>query len=158
MALTTTFRAGSLGYNNILSTDSSGSTTDILGPLTLTQIYNNGTGANQADRAFREIRTLSTASYTYLLSALAGSQGFLKCKLLFVQVDPTSAGTLEIAPGGTNGWTGLTIGQPLVAGSMVLITWPTITGAAVAAGTTEQITFTATGAVTYTAVFVGAST
>lgn len=158
MPLTTTLRAGTLGYTNVIATDDSGSTTDVLGPITIQQIYNNGTAANQADKAFREKRTLTGAAQTYLLSALAGSQGFLKAKLMFVQVDPTSTGSLAIAPGVSNGWPGLTLGRPLVAGSNLLITWPTIGGAAVAAAATEQVTFTATGAVTYIVTFIGAST
>jgi hypothetical protein len=158
MDLSVQLQNGTIGYTYTTSSDSGGTTTDVFGPIILRALWSYGTAANQANLAYRDYQVRSTAK-TYTLSALPGGIALAKNKLLFVQVLTTNTvanATLAIAPGGTHGWAGATIGVPLVAGSILLVTWPTLAGAAVVASTTDQITFTpAGGNVEYVAAFVG---
>lgn len=153
MALSVQFQNGQLQYSNVTASDAGGTTTDTFGPIVVRTLLSDGTGANQANKASRDFHSLTDASTTYTLSALPGSQGLAKARMLFVQV--LTGGTLAILPGTSNGWPGVTIGTPLVAGSILLVTWPAVAGAAVGSGATDQIKFTAVGAVTFIAAFVG---
>jgi hypothetical protein len=158
MALAAQLHNGTIQYSNTTSTDSGGNTTDVFGPIVMRALFADGTLANQANQAYRDYQLLTNTTHTYTLSALPGSQSIVKMRMLFVQVlttNTTSGSTLAIAPGGTHGWTGVTIGTPLVAGSMLLITWPALAGGSVVASTTDQITFTVSGTTEYIATFIG---
>jgi hypothetical protein len=151
------FQSGNLSYTNKTEVDLGGAIVDTLSTQIIQIIFGDGTGNNEANRAYRDYRTLTDASITYTLSALPEEQGVTKQKFLFISVKSDSTGTLAVAPGATNGWPGLTIGRPLVPGSIVIISWPTAAGAAVVGGATDTITFTAVGTVTFLAVMIGVS-
>jgi len=64
---------GVVSYTNVIESDAGGTVTDALTNQILRITFWPGTDTDQADRAYRDQRTLpSTTSTTYTLSALPG--------------------------------------------------------------------------------------
>lgn len=147
-------------YNNVSQSDANGSTVDQFSLANFQQNFASGTAASQVDRAFRDTTTLVSTTKTYTLSALPGSIAMIKVRKLLIYVTSAigSGATGILTFGSSNGWTN-GIGGPitLLPGSIVLLTWPALAGAAVVSGSNDQFKITSTGTLAYTLSIEGTS-
>lgn len=153
---TSTFSLNS-SFSNPISSDDSGSTTDNSAQIAYTMKYAAGTAARQIDRAYHKVVTLANSAVdTITLSALPGTQSMAKVRKLIYRVT-SATGSISVAPAASQGWSnglgGAIVVQP---GGILAITWPDA-GAAVASGSNDKVSATATGAVTFRVEVEGTS-
>jgi hypothetical protein len=153
MGLTTRIQGGTFSFTNVISPDSSGSSTDASSPQNLNFNLADGILVNQANKPFREYRTLTTATYTYTLSALTNAP-LAKFKFGLVVVSADSTGSLAIGPGDTDPFTKWSAAD-LRAGAYSIYFNPSLAAAAVASGSADKLKFAATGLVNYFVVLIG---
>ena len=133
----------------------------------LTQLL-DGTGADQANQAFSDERTLAPSTNEdldlsgVLTDAFGASIAFTSIKAMVVIADETNGDNIEIGGATTNGfisWAGAADDKVVIpAGGMFVITAPDAAGFAVTAGTADLLRIAnadAGGAATYQIVLIG---
>lgn len=155
MATVNAVLRGSFNYESPVVT-SSGSLVDSFDQQKFDFLPGSGTAAAQCDLAFRDAQSITGSAVTYTLSALPNSAAMARVVLIYVQLLPGTTGTLAITPGATHGWTKFAMAD-LGLGDFVVGYWKTAAAAAVVSGTTDQLTFTATGLVNYRLALLGRS-
>lgn len=130
-------------------------------------IFSNGTGANQASNVWGDERTLLTATNEDLdlasgglSNGLGSSLTFTEVKAIIIHALPTNTGNLVVTRPAANGVPFLLAagdGFTLKPGGLFVITDPSDAGIAVTAGTGDLININnATGASqTYTVIIIG---
>lgn len=116
-----------------------------------TQLFGNGTGANQASQQFYDSRTL-VASATEnldlagsLTNAFGATITFTKIKAIAVKAAAGNTNDVQVSRGSSNGFVGfLAASDGLVVrpGGVFLLTAPDANGIAVTAGTGDILTIT----------------
>ena len=134
-----------------------------------TQLFTNGTGANQVSQMWSDTRSLagSATENLDLAGSLTNAFGttitFTKIKLIAVKASSAnnSANNVNVQRGSTNGFVGFLAASDgffLSPGAFAVFCWPDASGAAVTAGTGDILTITnsaGTNTVSYDIVIWG---
>lgn len=128
--------------------------------------FTDGSGANQADRIWKDMRTLAASTEEnidlagVLTDIFGASVVFARIKAIFIKAEATNLNNVIVGSSDTNGVPQF-FDAVIRPGGMAMWVAPDATGEVISAGSADRINFAnsaGSSSVTYTVLVIGAST